>query len=62
MPKPNRQNEIALNLLTAGSVTYLLGGGRTVVEASKLTILWTRFRNRLSTSKATRRASRRRPR
>jgi hypothetical protein len=40
MPKPNRHNEIELNLLTAGSLTYLLGGCRTVVEANKLAVFW----------------------
>ncbi len=40
MPRPNRHNEIELNLLTAGSLTYLLGGRRTTVEAGKLAAFW----------------------
>ena len=35
MPRPDRHNEIELNLLMAGSLTYLLGGQRTTIEAGK---------------------------
>lgn len=40
MPRPSRHNEIELNLLTAGSLTYLLGGGRTTVPAGRLAVFW----------------------
>ncbi|WP_145169322.1 helix-turn-helix domain-containing protein [Rubripirellula lacrimiformis] len=40
MQRPDRHNEIELNLLMAGSLTYLLGGRRTTIEAGKLAIFW----------------------
>jgi AraC-like DNA-binding protein len=40
MPRPNHHNEIELNLLTAGSLTYLLGGSRTMVRAGRLAVFW----------------------
>jgi AraC-like DNA-binding protein len=40
MPRPNRHNEVELNLLTSGSLTYLLGGRRTTIEGGKLAIFW----------------------
>lgn len=40
MPRPNRHNEIELNLLTDGSLTYLLGGGRTTIQAGRLAVFW----------------------
>lgn len=40
MPRPDRHNEIELNLLTSGSITYLLGGRRTTIEAGTLGIFW----------------------
>lgn len=40
MPRPNRHNEIELNLLTNGSLTYLLGGDRTTIQAGRLAIFW----------------------
>jgi AraC-like DNA-binding protein len=40
MPRPNRHNEIELNLLTDGSLTYLLGGGSTTIQAGRLAIFW----------------------
>ena len=40
MSRPDRHNEIELNLLTAGSLTYLLGGQRTTIEAGRLGIFW----------------------
>lgn len=35
---PSRHNEIELNLLTTGSLTYLLGGRRTTVPAGRLVV------------------------
>ncbi|MCC6511121.1 MAG: helix-turn-helix domain-containing protein [Pirellulaceae bacterium] len=40
MPRPDRHNEIELNLLTAGSITYLLGGRRTTIAAGSVGIFW----------------------
>jgi AraC-like DNA-binding protein len=40
MPRPDRHNEIEVNLLQAGSLTYLFGGQRTTVEAAKLAVFW----------------------
>ncbi|MBS0262890.1 MAG: helix-turn-helix domain-containing protein [Planctomycetes bacterium] len=40
MPRPNRHNEVELNLLTEGSLTYLLGGVRTTVQAGRLAVFW----------------------
>ncbi len=40
MPRPNRHNEIELNLLTDGSLTYLLGRGRTTIQAGRLAVFW----------------------
>lgn len=40
MPRPDRHNEIELNLLTAGSLTYLLGGRRTTINSGRLAIFW----------------------
>jgi AraC-like DNA-binding protein len=40
MPRPNRHNEIELNLLTDGSLTYLLGGSRTTIQAGRLAVFW----------------------
>ncbi|MFO1001295.1 MAG: AraC family transcriptional regulator [Planctomycetaceae bacterium] len=40
MPRPNRHNEIELNLLTEGSLTYLLGGSRTKIRAGRLAVFW----------------------
>jgi AraC family transcriptional regulator, melibiose operon regulatory protein len=40
MPRPDRHNEIELNLLTSGSLTYLLGGHRTTIQAGRLAIFW----------------------
>lgn len=40
MLRPDRHNEIELNLLTSGTLTYLLGGRRTTIEAGRLGIFW----------------------
>jgi hypothetical protein len=40
MPRPDRHNEVELNLLTSGSLTYLLGGRRTTIESGSLAIFW----------------------
>lgn len=40
MPRPDRHNEIEMNFLISGSLTYLLGGHRTTVQAGNLAIFW----------------------
>ena len=40
MPRPDRHNEIELNLLGSGSLTYLLGGRRTTIAAGRLAVFW----------------------
>ena len=40
MPRPDRHNEIELNLLSAGSLTYLLGGHRVTIGAGRLAAFW----------------------
>lgn len=40
MPRPDKHNEIELNFLSAGSLTYLLGGHRVTVEAGRLAVFW----------------------
>lgn len=40
MRRPDHHNEVELNFLESGSVTYLLGGKKTVVEAGRLGVFW----------------------
>ena len=40
MPRPDRHNEVEINLLTAGSLSYLLGGRRTTIQADRLAVFW----------------------
>jgi AraC family transcriptional regulator, melibiose operon regulatory protein len=40
MPRPDKHNEIELNFLTSGSITYLLGGHRITVGAGRLAAFW----------------------
>ncbi len=40
MKRPDRHNEIELNFLSSGSLTYLLGGQRVTVPAGHLSIFW----------------------
>jgi len=40
MPRPDRHNEVEVNFLPSGSLTYLLGGTRITVEAGRLTLFW----------------------
>lgn len=40
MRRPDHHNEVELNFLESGSVTYLLGGRRAVVEAGRLGVFW----------------------
>lgn len=40
MRRPDHHNEIELNLLTAGSVTYLLGGRKVRIAGGQLGVFW----------------------
>src|SRR5438876_6885126 len=40
MRRPDRHNEVELNLLDSGTVTYLLGGRKVTVEAGRLAVFW----------------------
>ena len=40
MKRPDRHNEIELNLLRQGSLTYLLGGNTVTIPAGRLAVFW----------------------
>jgi len=40
MPRADRHNEVEMNLLTAGSLTYLLGGHRITIKAGRVAVFW----------------------
>lgn len=40
MPRPDRHNEVEINLLAEGSLAYLLGGRKETVAAGRLTAFW----------------------
>jgi AraC-like DNA-binding protein len=40
MRRPDHHNEIELNLLQSGSVTYLIGGRKVGIEAGQLGVFW----------------------
>lgn len=40
MRRPDHHNEVELNFLESGSITYLLGGNKTIVGAGKLSVFW----------------------
>jgi AraC family transcriptional regulator, melibiose operon regulatory protein len=40
MPRPDRHDEIEINFLDRGSLTYLFGGQRITVEARQVTAFW----------------------
>ncbi len=40
MRRPDRHNEIELNYLESGSLTYLLGGRKVTIEAGRLSVFW----------------------
>jgi AraC-like DNA-binding protein len=40
MGRPDRHNEVELNLLECGTLTYLLGGRRVTVQAGRLALFW----------------------
>lgn len=40
MKRPDRHNEIELNLLKQGSLTYLIGGNKVTIPAGRLAVFW----------------------
>lgn len=40
MQRPDRHNEIEINLLKSGSITYLLGGRTVCIGARRLSVFW----------------------
>jgi AraC family transcriptional regulator, melibiose operon regulatory protein len=40
MPRPDRHDEIEINFLDRGTLTYLLGGQRVVIQPRSVTIFW----------------------
>lgn len=40
MPRPDRHNELEINFLRSGSVTYLMGGRRTTIQAGCMAMFW----------------------
>ena len=40
MPRPDRHDEIEINFLDRGTMTYLFGGQRLTVEARRVTAFW----------------------
>ena len=40
MRRPDHHNEIELNFLESGTVTYLLGGSKTVLTSGRLSAFW----------------------
>jgi AraC family transcriptional regulator, melibiose operon regulatory protein len=43
MKRPDRHDEVELNLLESGHLTYLLGGERVTVQPGRLSIFWAAF-------------------
>lgn len=54
MKRPDRHNEIELNLLRRGSLTYLLGGNTVKIPAGRLAVFWAAIPHQIvsSTDKA----------
>jgi AraC family transcriptional regulator, melibiose operon regulatory protein len=40
MARPDRHNEVEMNLLEAGTLTYLLGGNKVTIKAGRLALFW----------------------
>ena len=40
MPRPDHHNEVELNFLKSGTVTYLLGGRKVTITAAHLSVFW----------------------
>jgi hypothetical protein len=46
MPRADRHNELELNFVDAGALTYLLGGRRVTLPARRLSAFWAVTRRR----------------
>lgn len=51
MQRPDRHNEIELNLLKHGSLTYLLGGNTVTIPAGRLAVFWAGIPHQIISSK-----------
>lgn len=51
MQRPDRHNEIELNLLKHGSLTYLLGGNTVTIPAGRLAVFWAGIPHQIVASK-----------
>ena len=51
MQRPDRHNEIELNLLKRGSLTYLLGGNTVTIPAGRLAVFWAGIPHQIISSK-----------
>lgn len=51
MHRPDRHNEIELNLLERGSLTYLLGGNTVTIPARRLAVFWAAIPHQIISSK-----------
>ena len=52
MKRPDRHNEIELNLLKQGSLTYLLGGNTVAIPAGRLAVFWAAIPHQIISFKA----------
>lgn len=51
MKRPDRHNEIELNLLKHGSLTYLLGGNTVTIPSGRLAVFWAGIPHQIISSK-----------
>jgi len=51
MKRPDRHNEIELNLLRRGSLTYLMGGNSVTIPAGRLAVFWAAIPHQIIASK-----------
>ena len=51
MQRPDRHNEVELNLLERGSLTYLLGGDTVTIPARRLAVFWAAIPHQIISSK-----------
>jgi len=50
MERPDRHNEVELNLLTSGSLTYLLGGNKVTISSGRLAVFWAAIPHQIVTT------------
>jgi AraC family transcriptional regulator, melibiose operon regulatory protein len=51
MKRPDRHNEVELNLLERGSLTYLLGGNTVTIPARRLAVFWAAIPHQIISSR-----------